>query len=263
MARNSAAPIMTNESVVELIKLMRENNAPSARDFFDVLKQVGAMEKQLEAAVGELAAMRRELAEAQKQNHPVKTTLQKAVIAMQGQVLELREKLAALKDHIIDGCKNAIEAFKEKGIAALDSIARFFKVKPILENMRENLDKNIRFDDKAIAKIEAVSAEYHAAGRHIKNIGRAITGKEAVQAAKPVGIVAKTIAAPFRAERGHFVSMKKNVEAAIGSVARLEERAAERKPPIRQTIAEMQKKVDRDREERPAPVRTRKMEHDM
>jgi len=236
------------------LTILRENNAPSTKDFLAVLQQVGVMEKQLDAAVKELAAMRRELQTAQEQNHPVKTVMQKAVIAMQGQVLDLRDKLAELKQNIIDGCKNAVTAFKENGITALDNIARFFKVKPLLEAMRGKLDKNIRFDDKAIAKIEAISAEYHEAGRHLKNMGRALLGKEAIHEAKPPGKLTKAMLAPYRAERSCLSAMKKSVEAAIGNFARLEDRA---KPSIKKAIQEHSEKAARDKKSAPAVERPR------
>jgi len=229
------------------LTILRENNAPSTKDFLAVLQQVGVMEKQLDAAVKELSAMRRELQTAQEQNHPVKT-------AMQGQVLDLRDKLAELKQNIIDGCKNAVTAFKENGITALDNIARFFKVKPLLEAMRGELDKNIRFDDKAIAKIEAISAEYHEAGRHLKNMGRALLGKEAIHEAKPPGKLTKAMLAPYRAERSCLSAMKKSVEAAIGNFARLEDRA---KPSIKKAIQEHSEKAARDKKSAPAVERPR------
>jgi len=257
MIEASAAPLAENEHVKELLAILRENNSPSTKDFLAVLQQVGAMEKQLDAAVKELAAMRRELQEAQEQNHPVKTAMQKAVIAMQGQVLDLRDKLAELKQNVIDGCKSAVAAFKEKGISALDNITRFFKVKPLLENMRDTLNDSIKHDDKAIARIEAVSAEYHEAGRHVGNIGRAMMGKEAVQDVKPVGKLAKALEAPFRAERSCFVSMKKSVEAAIGSLARLEERAAERKPSIKQAMQTFNEQIAQAKKDAPAVERPR------
>lgn len=252
--KTNAAPIMENEHVKELLAILRDNNSPSTQDFLAVLHQVSAMEKQLDAAVRELSAMRRELKEAQEQNHPVKTALQKAVIAMQGQVLDLRDKLAALKQNVIDGCKNAVAAFKENGIAALDNVARFFKVSPLLENMRDSLEKYIRHDDKAIAKIEAISTEYHNAGRHVKNIGRAMLGKEAVQEAKAPGKLAAAISFPYRQERKTFFSMKKSVEAAIGNLARLEERA---KPSIKKAIQEHSEQAARDKKDAPAPERPR------
>jgi dsDNA-specific endonuclease/ATPase MutS2 len=78
--KTTAEPILENEHVKELLAILRENNSPSTKDFLAVLHHVGAMEKQLDAAVKELAAMRQELRTAQEQNHPVKTALQKAVI---------------------------------------------------------------------------------------------------------------------------------------------------------------------------------------
>jgi len=235
--KTTAEPILENEHVKELLAILRENNAPSTQDFLAVLNQVVAMEKQLDAAVKELVAMRRELKTAQEQNHPVKTVLQKAVIFMQGQVLDLRDKLSELKKTVIESCKSAVTEFKEKGIAALDNAARFFKVRPILEAMRDMLTENIQYDDKAIAKIEAISTEYHQAGRHLKNMGRTMLGRGASQEVKQPGKLAALISAPFRAERSHFSSIKGHVEKSLNMLARLEERAAEKKPSIREALA--------------------------
>lgn len=247
-------PLMENEYVKELLAVLQENNAPSTKDFLAVLNQVSAMEKQLDAAVSELAAMRQDLKTAQEQNHPVKNTLQKAVIAMQGQVLDLRDRLAELKQSVIDGCKNAVAAFREKGISALDNVARFFKIRPILEAMRSELDKSIASDDKAISKIEAISAEYHQAGRHLKNIGRAMLGKETIQETKPPGKLTKTILTPYRAERSCLSAMKKSVEAAIGNFTRLEDRA---KPSIKKAIQKHREQTAQDKKEATAPERLR------
>ena len=137
------------------------------------------MKRQLDVAIGELAAMCHELSEAQ--NHPIKNAMQKTLVVMQSQVLDMHDKLSELEQGIVDGCKNAVAAFKEQGISALDNIARFFKVRPMLEAIRSGLDGSIQYDNRAIAKIEAISAEYHEAGRHLKNMGRAMLGKEAVQ----------------------------------------------------------------------------------
>ncbi len=257
MAKSKAAPIMENEHVKELLAILKEQKAPSTKDFLGVLNQVGAMEKQLDAAVTELAAMRQELKEAQEQNHPVKTALQKAVIAMQGQVLDLRDKLSELKQSVIEGCKNAVTAFKENGITALDNVIRFFKIKSMLENMRDNLTKNIQYDDKTIAKIEAISTEYHEAGRHVKNMGRVMLGKEAVQEAKPPGKLAMVISAPFRAERSCFAAMKKSAEKAIDTMTGLEERAAEKKPSIREAIETHKKQAEQEKKDAPIPERPR------
>lgn len=59
MAKVKTSPIADNEHVKEFMAILRENNVPSSQDFLAMLKQIGTMEKQLESAVKELAAMRR------------------------------------------------------------------------------------------------------------------------------------------------------------------------------------------------------------
>jgi len=258
--KKAAAPLLENEHVKELLSIMEANNVPTVKDLLDIIGQVGAMERQLDNAVNELAAMRRDLAEAQAQNHPVKTALQKAVIVMQAQVLDLRDKLAELKQNVIDGCKNAVAAFKEKGISALRNIADFFHLQPGLEALHENLNKSIKLDERAISKIEAVSAEYHEAGRHLKNMGRAFIGKEAVTEAKAPGRLAGAIAAPYRAERACLVAARRHVTAAIGAVARLENR--EHKPPVMETINKLNEQIAQAKKAAPVLVRPRPVARD-
>ncbi|WP_369283988.1 DUF6674 family protein [Oscillibacter sp. GMB15532] len=255
--KTAAEPILDNEHVKELLAILKENNSPSTKDFLSILNQVGAMEKQLKTAVKELAAMRQELKIAQEQNHPVKTALQKAVIVMQGQVLDLRDKLAELKQNVINGCKSAVAAFKEKGISALDNVARFFKVRPILETMRDTLTKDIQYDDKAIAKIEAISTEYHQTGRHLKNMGRAMFGREAVQEAKQPGKLAAAVSYPFRVERSCFAAMQKSADKALGAISRLEERAAEKKLSIREALETHNEKIAQAKKDAPTAERPR------
>lgn len=255
--KTTAEPILENEHVKELLAILRENNSSSTKDFLSVLNQVGAMEKQLDAAVKELAAMRQELKTAQEQNHPVKTALQKAVLVTQGQVLDFRERLAELKQSFIDGCENAVAAFKETGISALDNMVQFFKVRPILEAMRDVLTKNIAYDDRTIAQIEAISTEYHQAGRHLKNMGRTMLGKEAAQEVKQPGKLAAVISAPFRAERSHFSSIKGHVEKSLNTLARLEERASEKKPSIREALATHNEKIAQAQKDAPPAERPR------
>ena len=256
-AKTTAEPILENEHVKELLAILRDNNSTSTKDFLSVLNQVGTIEKQLNAAVQELSAMRQELKMAQEQNNPVKTALQKAVIVIQGQVLDLRDKLAELKQNVIAGCKNAVAAFKETGISALDNVTRFFKVRPNLEAMRDMLTKDIQYDDKAIAKIEAISTEYHQAGRHLKNMGRTMLGREMAQEVKQPGKLAALISVPFRTERSHFSSIKSHVEKSLNTLVRLEERAAEKKPSIREALATHNEKIAQAQKDAPTTERPR------
>ena len=258
MDSNKTTPLTENGYVKELLELMESNNITGRKDLLAVIGQVANMEKHLSTMVNELAAMRKELAEAQLANKPIKAVLQKAVNAMQTQIAELRDKLAELKQEIIDGCKNALSACKDKGLSALRNVTEFFKIKPALESLRNSLDKNINLDNRMISKIEAMSTEFHEAGRHVHNIGRAFTGKETIQEAKPVGKIAKTIEAPIKADLECQLAMRRCVNIAIKGLTRLEN--MERKPPIMETVNKLNEQIERSQRdtttiERPKPTR--------
>ena len=248
----TAAPIMDNPDVQELLSILKQHDSPGLLDLRAILSQVTAMEQQLEATVKELAAMRRDLAEAERRNHPIKNTLQKAVISMQAQVLDLRDKLGQLKQAVINGCRNAVAAFKEKGITALDNLARFFKVRPILEALHTGADKAAHTADRAVTNIETASARYHEAGRNIKNAGRALTGKEAIQDAKPQGVISKAFALPCRAVGAGCRNIRNRAVITVSKLKQLEEKA---KPSVYKEMEKHNEQIQR--EERAAPKRTR------
>ena len=241
----TAAPLMENEYVKGLFTIMEANRAPTAKDLLAILNQVGAMEQQLDAAVTELAALRRELNAAREQAHPVKAALQNTSAAMEKSVAVVCDRLDATKRAVIDGCKNAVGAFRDKGISALDNITRFFKLRPMLETMRMELDKSICAGRSAMGRIETVSAEYHEAGRHIKNMGRTLMGKGAAAEAKPVGKLGKSLLAPFRAELSCLSAMKGSVEKTLSRLNTLEQ-AVQRRPSVRQSIHAFSEKPARE-----------------
>ena len=251
-ATKNAEPIIDNQHVKELLKILRENEAPQMKDLLTVLYKVTAMERQLDNAVSELAAMQKQLDEARAVNHPALAAMEKAVINTQNFIQDLRDKLTAIKQDIINGCKNAASAFKEKGISALNNLAGFFGIKSALESVRNDLNRTIDHDNKAIGKIETISKNYHEAGKHLRNVGRALLGKEAIQEAKPVGAVAKSFIAPYKAERSCSEKIKKHVEAAIGCMTRLEQRAAEKKPSLMDALNAADKKVAQAKKDAPA-----------
>ena len=246
-----ATPLIEDKHVQELLNILKKSDASQQDALNAVLSHVGKMEQQYEKMVTELAAMREQFAKAEAQNHPARTAMRNAIIAAQDHALKFRDNLSQLKQSIVEGCKRSISAFKEQGISALSNVARFFKIKPILETMRNDLDRTIQTDNKAIAKIEAISTEYHKAGRHLKNIGRAIIGKEAIAEVKPIGKVAKAFLAPSYAERSCCMAMKKHVESAIDSLTRLEERTTERKPSIQKTLQTLNEQIAQTKKDTP------------
>ena len=255
MSETVNTPIMENEHVKELLNIMQENRV-DAKNLISMLGCVASMEKQLDKAAGELAVMRRELATMREEHsHPVRTALARAIHTLEVKINETRAALDTLKNNIISGCRNAVAAFKENGKAALDNLARFFRLKPALNELSKSLDSLIKANENSVAKIEAMSAEYHAAGRHVKNVARVFTGKEPVLEIKPNGKLAKLIEAPFKTVRAIRVAVKANIDRAVAALERMEQEAPvrTRKPSVMEDIKKY--KAMSDQASRVAPTR--------
>jgi type VI protein secretion system component VasF len=253
--QSAAQPIMENEYVNKLMDILEANKLPEASPILNLVAYVGEMERQLGIAVNELKTVREEIALMREENHPVVNKLQKAASTLQAHVHDLRDKISAFKHDIVAGCKAALAAFEEKGLSALRDVVEKIKLRPALEAIRRKVDRGIREDKAAIATIETISAEYHKAGRAVKNIARAVIGIEAIQEAKPVGKVAKALTAPARAELACVEAIGRCVDKAIGAVKRLE--TIERKEPIKDTMDRLSKQIEQARRDTPERGRQR------
>ena len=241
-----STPLMENEHVIELLKVMQQNDI-NAKNFVAMLGYVTAVEKQLDKAVGELAGMRSELAAMrEEQNHPVRTALTRAIHTLEAKVNETRAALDKLKNNIVEGCKEAVAAFKENGKAALNNLSKFFRLKPALNDLSKSLDSLIKANNNTIAKIEGMSAEYHRATRHVKNFARVFAGKKPLKKVKPNGKLARLIEAPFKTIRSVRVAVKANIDRAAIALERLEKEAPARegKPSVLGDIKKYKDKAD-------------------
>lgn len=239
------APLAENSHVQELLSVLRDNSK-GASGLESLIGYVSSLEQNIQAATSELQAVRRELNTMREdQSHPLRTAMQQTARSMEGTVANAQGKLDTLKMQIINGCKAAVTAFKQAGISALDSVAKFFHIKPGLESLRNNLRRDIQKDTAAIAKIETVSTQYHLAGSHVKNIMRALQGKEPVEAVTPNGKLAKLLEAPFRSEMKSLTSAVRNVEKAISALDQLEKAAPQKAADVAEkSTAKQMEKVD-------------------
>jgi hypothetical protein len=163
------------------------------------------------------------------QNHPVKTALTNAIKSLETKVAAMKEQLAELKANIVEGCKSAVNAFKENGASALNNLAKFFHIKSGLKAIDKSAEQSVKLCDKAIAEINGFAENYHTAGRAVKNMGLIIIGREPVDAKKENGRLAKAFAAPYKAEKAIQNGIKKAVGKAITALDGMEERQAAKK----------------------------------
>ena len=261
MSENTNAPLIENEHVRELIGVLQENQM-DAKTLVAMLGYVAAVEKQLDKAVGELAAMRRELnVMREERNHPIRTALIRAINTLENAIGIVRARLDAIKSAVVTGCKSAVAAFKQHGISALSNLARFFNLKTELRDWSKGLSNLIKANDKAVENIAAISAEYHAAGLHVKNAARVLVGKEPLRAVKRNGRLARLVEAPFVVVRQLRQHVKDGIDRAAGALERLDQAApAQRKPSIAADILKYKDMAEQARREAPERVRSARSE---
>ena len=103
-----------NEHVKELFSILKDNGKDSA-GLVALINHVGEMENFVRLAENRIAEMKSQLDTIKEvQDHPIKHTLQNAIKALEAKVAEIKEQISSVKNNVVEGCRNAVEAFKLK-----------------------------------------------------------------------------------------------------------------------------------------------------
>jgi len=254
-------PLQSNEVIQQFMKLLEENNRQGqAADLSRLLWYMDGMNRQYDAVFRELQEVKAQLA--QEQQPVVKYAMQGVVANLENKVQKARGILDGLWQKIANCAKSAVEGFKENGVAALDKAVAALGVKKTLEALQEHISGMIDNTKRNIEKVESLGHELRSVGGHLKNAGRAVTGKETQMIdGGQEGRFQSVVLAPMRAVRKLLTSMNNATLAAIGGVEHLEqtaeaarehqtERAAEKpgkrlakKPSIRQALRKNQAEI--------------------
>lgn len=245
--KNHSQSIMNEPTVRELLEVMKRYSTPGGQDFEAMCQQIAGMEKQLNAAMEELEVMRRELA--RTKNSPVRQTLAQTVHSLEKLTMTLRTQMEDLKHRIVAGSQKALASFREQRVLVLANTAKFFRIRPALQAIEQGLNRAMVQNDKALARLEAASREYHEAGKHLKNMLKAIQAQEPLMEPKSSGAITRSLSASLQQENRFFHSMKERTGGAIRRLDQLEQSA---RPPVQQTIEAYTKLVQAQKQQEKA-----------
>lgn len=259
--------LQCSEAIEQLLKLLEENGRQGqAANLSQLLWYMDSMSRQFDILHQELQEVKAQLA--QEKQPAVQKIMEGVVTNLENKVEWARDMLAGLRERIMDCAKNAVENFKEAGVSALDRAVSAMDVKKTLEALHEHISGMISGTKRHIEQIEQLGHELRSVGGHLKNAGRAVTGKETqVVDGGQEGRFQSVVLAPMRATQKLLSNMNNATLAAIGSVENLEvsaeaarearaERQAEQRPSIRQALAE--KKAEAAARSAPAPDKNHK-----
>ena len=214
MASNTNT-LAENPYVQELFSTLKENNKDTA-GLTALLGYVKQMEDFVKSAEGKIVDMKTQIADMQEiQKHPVKAALTNTAESLQTKVTSIKDQLDKIRNSIVQACKNTLTAVKNTGITALDKMAGFLGIKKACEQIQKDCTQAMARCDKSINNIEQFSKEYHQTGLHLKNMFRLAIGKEALETPKENGQVAKTMCAPYKAQKKCFNNICKTANKAV------------------------------------------------
>lgn len=246
-------PLQSQDAIQQFMKLLGENGRrEQAMDLSALMWYMDGMNRQYEAVLQELQQVRQQLDQVQEPS--AKYVMQGAAAKLEHKAHQIKETLDNLWEKIAGCAAAAVENFKEAGVSALDKAVSAIGVKNVLESLQEKISGMIADTKQNIEKMESIGHELRSVGGHLKNAGRAVTGKETqVVDGGQEGRFQSVVLAPMRATQKLLSNMNNATLAAIGGVENLEvsaeaarearaERQAEKKPSIRKALAE--KKVE-------------------
>ena len=227
----SGIKLEENPYVQELLGILKDNGKDVA-GLMAIFDHINGMEDFVKAAENQILDMKAQLTDMKEvQDHPIKTVLQKTIKALETKVVEIKNHIAELKANVVEGCKNAVAAFKQKGISALNKLSVFFSIKPALQAINRSCETTVKRCENSIEKIEAFSREYNTAGRALKNMARMLIGKEPIDTPTEIGKLAKALCAPYQAEKVCMEGIRNAADKAMGGLESLE--ASAEKPKVK------------------------------
>ena len=211
----ASTSLSDNITVKELLEVLKENGKDTAglhallsyvKDMENYVKSAEDQISDMKSQIGEIKEIQKHLGRIPEQatqspTRAVKTALNNAAESLEAKVTGIKTQLSKICNGIIEGCKNALTAVKETGVTALDKLANFFHIKQGFEAIQKDTTTGMNRCDKSIANIENFAKEYHQAGRSILNMARMLIGKDPIATPKEMGVLAKAMCVPYKAEK--------------------------------------------------------------
>lgn len=205
--------LMEQPEIVELFRVLEGNGlTEEQKEVESLVKYLDGMEVQFGQVLEELRDVKEQLSHIQ--DGGVKASVLRISEQAQEKVQEVGGQLNTVRKNLIQSAGNALQTYKEKGKDALRKAVSSMKIPSALARIQEGLRGAVESMNWQVDKMEVLSGELHAAGGHIKNVGRIFRGKEQKKVEPQTadkGITAK-IRKSFLTISGRLSSMEQTTE---------------------------------------------------
>nr|WP_217936459.1 DUF6674 family protein [Enterocloster clostridioformis] len=179
--------------IIELLAVLEQNGLVKERDeVSSLVEYIGSMEDKISQMMGELQQMHGEVKQIQDKGLSARCT--RLLDTAQEKVTQTGEMVSTVKNNFVRAAGTAVKTFKEKGCAALVQAVRAMKIPVVLSKMENAFHAVAQSMQDAGKQVDTKREQLHEAGGHLKNVGRALSGKaakEIVPLDSDKGILAK------------------------------------------------------------------------
>lgn len=237
----SSRPLTDNREVAALLRyLIQHQQKQYSADFSALLHTVSMLENQLRMTNAELHTVKRELNTVRNSLTPAqRSTGERLVKTAEAALRQTGEQLHGIREKIVQTAKKVMENVRQVGISALNGLSNLLGVQKALHGIKAQMGRTASTLETGISRMEAAGKELRGASEHLRNIGRALAGKEPLvkQAEKQAMALV-----PMRNLAGAFRKMETRAGHALYALDKLERAAEIKKPSVREALKKLEKK---------------------
>lgn len=181
----------------------------------DYLESMGSQFSQM---LEELQAVRKELVKMQDKG--VRAAVSRIAEKAENRTQVIWGRISMIGKNLVRSAKNAVTAFKEKGVDALRKAVSAMKIPQVLSTVKSMMHHGAEKMNGKAEKTQMLAQELYQVKEHRRNIGRILTGRRAKEPMEQVadkGILAK-VQGVFLTCGKIYVSMEQKAERALNHV---------------------------------------------
>lgn len=230
-----------------------------------LLEQIEEMQKNYNAVFQELKTIRNQLDQQKsimQQSPENQSVIVNQLSAFEKSVQKQYQQFQDMKKQICEKADILVQKFKETGVKALNNVCGFLGIKESLIKLKDMAQSNVVSMQNSIDKIDRIGFEVKSAATHIKNAGRAITGKEMVDSSTVAQFkIFEKLKVLYQQKKEGFTAQVEKLSNAIEKFENLEKTAE--KFSVREKLKDNQAKIAAKEASEPKAEREKHLQQDI
>ena len=176
-----ALALRDHPQIIDLISVLEQSGLQKQKEEVQALVgYIDGMEEKLSRMMDEMKEMRLEVEKLHDKG--IRARCSQLVGTAEGKIRQGKAMLSTARTNFVSAAGRMLGTFQEKGRAALRHAVQALRIPAVLSRMERGFSHASQAMEQCAGKLDMIREELHQAGGHMKNAGRALAGKEALEA---------------------------------------------------------------------------------